>query len=381
MTVFLSPARLVAGFKQADLQINTELSWMLDYIRALAAFLVVIGHSYDVVFSNSLADKSLAEYSFFAINGAGHTAVVMFFVMSGFLIGKKSIECILLKNKSIYEYSIDRATRLLIVLVPALCLGGLIDYALITTIPETRADSVSWIYDRLNIASFLGSMVGLQTVTTTVFGSNNPLWSLANETWYYILFPLMLLSISSRKWWAHIAVFAGLIAFLWINNFEIVKYILPWLLGAGIWLLPTSSRDNSILLIPILAILLYFSSFSMLSISGVGFTHVLLSAICVALLINNYRKTSLTVPKIRFFRFLSHSSYTLYLVHFPLTIFVKYMLSTHYEMNRNYIDGTGIAIWAGLILASYIYSIFIYHLFEKHYHVFRKFTYRMLLKY
>ena len=31
-------------------------------------------------------------------------------------------------------------------------------------------------------------------------GSNGPLWSLANEFWYYIMFPFMLVGLIGRKW-------------------------------------------------------------------------------------------------------------------------------------------------------------------------------------
>jgi len=39
----------------------------------------------------------------------------------------------------------------------------------------------------------------LQTITVPVYGSNSPLWSLANEFWYYLLFPLLLLA-PQRGW-------------------------------------------------------------------------------------------------------------------------------------------------------------------------------------
>ena len=40
-------------------------------------------------------------------------------------------------------------------------------------------------------ATFLGNLLFLQTIVTQIFGDNVPLWSLANEFWYYALFPLL----------------------------------------------------------------------------------------------------------------------------------------------------------------------------------------------
>ena len=45
---------------------------------------------------------------------------------------------------------------------------------------------------RLGIGNFLGNLSFLQTILVPTFGSNGPLWSLANEFWYYVLFPVML---------------------------------------------------------------------------------------------------------------------------------------------------------------------------------------------
>ena len=40
----------------------------------------------------------------------------------------------------------------------------------------------------LNPGAFFGNLFFLQTILCEPFGSNGPLWSLANEFWYYLLF-------------------------------------------------------------------------------------------------------------------------------------------------------------------------------------------------
>src|SRR5207302_8969523 len=46
---------------------------------------------------------------------------------------------------------------------------------------------------------FLGNLLGLQTVCVPSFGSNGPLWSLANEWWYYCFFILLVAPFGGWK--------------------------------------------------------------------------------------------------------------------------------------------------------------------------------------
>jgi peptidoglycan/LPS O-acetylase OafA/YrhL len=38
--------------------------------------------------------------------------------------------------------------------------------------------------------TFVGNLAFLQTIAVPIFGTNGPMWSLANEFWYYLIFPL-----------------------------------------------------------------------------------------------------------------------------------------------------------------------------------------------
>ena len=75
--------------------------------------------------------------------------------------------------------------------------------------------------------AFLGSMAFLQTIYIPTFGSNGPMWSLSNEFWYYIVFPLV-------AWLGPARVFAiGKIVGLSILLAHIM--MLPtWLLEGGV---------------------------------------------------------------------------------------------------------------------------------------------------
>jgi len=47
----------------------------------------------------------------------------------------------------------------------------------------------------LSVGIFFGNLLFLQTIICPPFGSNAPLWSLANEFWYYALFPVALCAL------------------------------------------------------------------------------------------------------------------------------------------------------------------------------------------
>jgi peptidoglycan/LPS O-acetylase OafA/YrhL len=140
------------------------------------------------------------------LTGFGHQAVMAFFVLSGFLISSSVLRNLGRSTWSWRQYIIDRGVRLYLVLVPGLVLGGILDtigvhffnHSGIYSAPLIAfGDAV--IAQRLNISSFFGSLLFLQTRFTTVFGSNGPLWSLFNEFWYYVLFPVLIWVILSAK--------------------------------------------------------------------------------------------------------------------------------------------------------------------------------------
>jgi peptidoglycan/LPS O-acetylase OafA/YrhL len=52
----------------------------------------------------------------------------------------------------------------------------------------------------LSITTLAANALFLQTILVPTFGSNGPLWSLANEFWYYIMFPFLLVGLIGRSW-------------------------------------------------------------------------------------------------------------------------------------------------------------------------------------
>lgn len=63
--------------------------WCLDLVRALSAMAVLAGHARSAIWVNwnAVAVKSLGVAAIYAATGWGHQAVMVFFVLSGFLVG------------------------------------------------------------------------------------------------------------------------------------------------------------------------------------------------------------------------------------------------------------------------------------------------------
>jgi peptidoglycan/LPS O-acetylase OafA/YrhL len=175
----------------------------LDFFRMAAATLVVISHVRDILL-NDYSGQTL-YLPFYALTGFGHSGVVVFFVLSGFWISRSVLGR--LGQKNFWPaYLIDRLSRLEIVLLPALIIGGLLDYSGIAIAHLPIYDGTSGAHSvavnigsRLTMSGFVGNFGFLQTILVPEWGSNGPLWSLANEFWYYIWFPALALLVRSRR--------------------------------------------------------------------------------------------------------------------------------------------------------------------------------------
>ena len=186
-------------------QVSSRLD-NLDLLRGLAALAVLGGHLRAYIFQ-SYSDLEQAGVqigvvvkAFYFATGLGHQAVMIFFALSGFLVGGKALSDILRRRFSWSRYLLRRLTRLWIVIVPTLVLTLLFDKIGIALTHGVGYDgrysalyasgvSASSPIDH-SLLTFLGNLAFLQTIYFPIFGSNYPMWSLANEFWYYIVFPL-----------------------------------------------------------------------------------------------------------------------------------------------------------------------------------------------
>lgn len=116
----------------ASVERNSAHLYWLDWLRFLAALMVVAAHARG---GNWLEWGRLAEASqtklvavFFALTRAGTESVLVFFVLSGFLVGGKMIERLIDGTFDLRTYLIDRVSRIYTPLAPALCWSALVAF-------------------------------------------------------------------------------------------------------------------------------------------------------------------------------------------------------------------------------------------------------------
>ena len=245
-----APAVVVAT--KADpspFQISPFQSDLLDLARWLAAFLVVVEHLRSFMFIDygTGGRMNLFGKAFYFMTGFGHSAVMIFFVMSGFLVGGKVLQRLSQGTFSWQKYAVDRSSRLYAVYVVALLLGGALDYigfhhfnqfGLYDESFSGRIPVVNFnFHQNLSPSVFGLNLIMCQTILGPVFGSNGPLWSLANESWYYLAGPLLFALLYLRGWRTATLSLGALAVLFWFLPGDILVYILVWLMGAGLYFL------------------------------------------------------------------------------------------------------------------------------------------------
>jgi peptidoglycan/LPS O-acetylase OafA/YrhL len=348
----------------------------LDLARWLAALAVAGGHLRSFVFvdSSSAGNVNVLWKLFYLLTGLGHQAVMVFFVMSGFLIGKDVYSTVAAERWTWGDYAIKRLSRLWIVLIPALILNALWDYIGIHlyhgslyggSMPE---GNVSLIY---GFDTFLANTLFLQTIIAPTFGTNTPLWSLANEFWYYVLFPLGFLASLREVPGARRIAFAVLaISICVFLPMEIVIFGMIWMFGFGVFLVQERKRANlstpALRTLTVLSAMLFLAAIASAKLLPAGLLSDFMCGGTFALLL--YFLTQIRVHNgvvSRLSKTLAGFSYTLYLTHVPLLA----LLSCAILRNTTFQPGVGpLALYLMLLVAITSYAYFVYVLFERHTH-------------
>ncbi len=195
----------------------------IDLLRGAAAVAVFLCHSRELwlVPYADVTHPSIALAVLYFATGIGRPAVIVFFVLSGLLVGGSVCTSLRQGRFSWRRYLEHRASRLYVVVIPALVLTAVLDWPH----PEPA---------RYSFPVFLGNLAFLQGTLVPSFGSNHPLWSLANEAVYYLAFPLLLVPLWMRRQWWGLAVAALLLLGPAAVNPGIPNGFLLWVLGVGV---------------------------------------------------------------------------------------------------------------------------------------------------
>jgi len=318
--------------------LNSEASVILDLIRGVAALLVLLEHWRNIF----LVDYPQITYgrSLFAplylLCSAGHQAVIIFFVLSGYLISSSIFKMREQGTWSWKSYFTHRLLRLWIVLIPGLFLCALWD-GIGLHLPEATKlyhglsgnHMVGNVRTDYTVRNFIGNFTFLQTIRAHTFGSDGALWSLANEFWYYILFPLGLLSTTRKthKGVRSLCIIAFIATACFVGR-GIMQGFPIWLLGTVLALTSRTKLSNaSRILAGIIYVPLLFWLGRASHLPGLT-TDYVLAAVTFCMLWAMLSATAICKPSklTNFSRAISRFSFTLYVVHTPLLVFIAALL-------------------------------------------------------
>jgi len=292
------------------------LSLYLDALRFGAAFTVFLSHWAGARYSGGL---------FWRVMGYGRTSVIVFFVLSGFIIAWVTET----RERTFEDYTFSRIARLYSVMIPAFLLSAALDCLGIAIDPQLYGPIL-----RLSPAEqfsgyalslvFLGESWRLAVLP----GCNVPFWSLNYEAWYYVLFGAALFLRGRHRIMAIVA--AALLC-----GPKILLLLPIWLMGllAWRWRATLSARQGATLVFAAVAAFVALevlggrqlfdeAATPWLPFSYSAYDYVV--GALVAVFITALANTPLRLPgdrEQRLIRWLAGTSFGLYLYHYPLLNF------------------------------------------------------------
>lgn len=158
-------------------------SLYLDLVRVLAALVVYLTHSQLII------DPKVP------LSAYGHSAVVVFFVLSGYVVAYVTDK----KETDWRSYAASRLSRVYSVVVPALALTLVADAVGRGIDPALY--KYPWDQFPIRLTAALLMLNEFWFIAITPF-SNVPYWSIAYEGWFYLIFGVFIFSPGRWRWFA-----------------------------------------------------------------------------------------------------------------------------------------------------------------------------------
>ncbi|RYY21074.1 MAG: acyltransferase [Cytophagaceae bacterium] len=242
-----------------QLKLARTFDFNLEALRGVAAMLVVWHH---FIFHQNRLDPAYTPTGIFSFNPPGHLSVLVFFVLSGYVIGRVHIEP--LGGDDILPYLKKRFVRI----YPIYFLTIIIAYLVAK--------------ESYPLEKIIGDLTIVRTLETPVIFENNPAWSLSYEVLFYLLFILVsFLRLNVRN----IALFAGGIGVISISqqSYDSGSYAL----GFAFWLcgvllakrFPHAEKPSFALMVSMIFLLITLERFNFFTIVLAKIASVVLIAI------------------------------------------------------------------------------------------------------
>jgi peptidoglycan/LPS O-acetylase OafA/YrhL len=275
---------------------------------------------------------------------------MVFFVLSGFLVGGQVLRRARSGTFVLRDYAIERSTRIFVPLIPACVLTVLLGFVSFGSPPD-------WWLLPINI-------LGLNGVVGPTLSGNAPLWSLAYEIWFYVVAGAAAYLAVTRSAAAFVTLAFGILIFSILD----ARFLAFWCLGAFAIFLPAKPKGAAALGLALAAIgtVTFQLSSASKSFASVAYLPPAASEalICagVAILLPVLCSVEMTVALSLFRRpikYLSKISYTLYLVHYPINTALERIIPKSADVSF-----TGIAQFAVRLLVIFICVHGLYLAFE-----------------
>lgn len=303
-------------------RISDRLRVTLGVVRALAATYVVLHH---VVVHSDISGPVSYLFRF------GQEAVIVFFLLSGFLIFASEQARV---RSDLRGYYLRRLRRIYPLLFVAMALTAGVVWANGTLAQSFRLSELA-----VNLVSLQDVSALKPGVIGDPFLGNSPLWSLSYEVFFYLAFPLiMILRRISRQ---HALAVVGGVSVLGYgtyliapNHFSLVSaYLLVWWAGAVVADLYRSRMLSVSELLPTLGLLGLLCGTALAGVvfygrSDVGvfpmlpLRHFAFALLCILLCGTALTRLAVRVasPMARPATYVASISYGLYVLHYPLLI-------------------------------------------------------------
>jgi peptidoglycan/LPS O-acetylase OafA/YrhL len=313
-----------------DRDISGISSVFLDVVRLFAAIAVFLYHSYSKWFpSNFTKADQPGDYA--------HSAVIVFFVLSGFVISFTTIK----KNRGGIQYAQARLSRLYSILIPGLIISAIAEVLIFSIYPVQYTEiSRGGSFLRYLLTLFYSNELWFLAAGPPI---NGPLWSLTFEFWYYVIFGLWFYR-SNRL----ISIFLILVVCLIIGP-KILLMMPIWLAGVASYKLPRPNISPTVSWVLIFVLIsISFACMSLLAPypsvlgkyplfwAGQFITDYVLGffiAVMLWVLPNGNSEKLIIGPKsLKVFREIADLTFPIYVLHMPLLYLYKAIVN--YQVNN-----------------------------------------------
>jgi len=314
--------------------IDPARSALIDAMRGVSAHVVAAVHLAEVMLF-PLVGRS--HWSFLLCGALAHWAVIIFFVLSGFVISASLHRHSQREGVAFWrEFALGRIVRIYPPLLFALTFTAFV-IAVCTAFGVERFAMGGFLYlpkeeVRFDSFAFIGAALNLQAFEPALVPrADSPLWSLGYEWWFYVICAALVgtMFASLRGYSIALTIMVGACALLAGNGFQFFYLFGLWATGALAYLALLRTDKNH-------AALKRLHQLSVLGMAGVISLLVVIAlqqwwpqgaarmvvefwvAVTAGLLIMGW-ETRLVCDSIRR---LSRYSYTLYVIHFPIYLLI-----------------------------------------------------------